>query len=151
MEASVNEVAWLSAQLQALWRKHPSYGQYRPHVSGGYFDETDCRAALTDQAREDDNSIWLAVSERTTTGRWPRLKPRTKFFLEARLLQAMQVCEDFLRERKAEETRASDVPAARGRALLEWALEEYWVDTGVRVWVEDNAALYIERPRDFDE
>lgn len=151
MEASTGEVAWLLAQLQALWHKHPSSGRYCPHVYGGYFHETDCREALILLAREDDNAIWLAVRERTTTGRWPKLAPRTKFFLAERILEAMTLCGEFLRKCNRPEARPADVPAERGQALLEWVLEEYWVDTGVRLWVELNAETYIERPLDFEE
>lgn len=146
---SGGEVAFLRDFFLELLDEVPDSGNYQPFVSGGHFDEGECRGALRDEADSDGVAILEAVLGFPKRKRWPRLRQRAKFFLEVRLSEAVGYCCDWLRAHKLPpNTPATDAPMDPFR-YIRAVVSDYWDDTACRAWVEANASNYIHRPFDY--
>ena len=146
---SGGEVAFLRDFFLELQRAVPDFGSYQPFVSGGHFDEDECRDQLRDEADSDEVAILEAVLSFPKRMRWPRLRQRAKFFLAARLSAAAGYCSDWLRANRFPANTPSTDPPADPSQYVRALLSDHWDDTACSAWVAANASSYIDRPFDY--
>ena len=144
------EVAAMRDLFSDLARNAPYSGGYEPNVIGGCFHEDDCRQDLFEKAAADDYAIFQAVCGYVQKRRWPRMTKSAKFFLRERLEAAGEYCRAWLQSYRLPANMDRTCLPSEALRYVELLVSEYWGDTGCRIWVEQNASQYVDRPNDFD-
>jgi hypothetical protein len=143
----LSEVLWLYQWFRKAKKSAPKREWRWAPVSPSW-DRQEVVERFRSEATTDEAVIWQAVSERESSGRWPRLSVRAGHFLRERLHEGEALCSEILRKRGPLDpaVRATQPPDAE--ALVRSILIDHWNSTGVQYWIEDNQDTFQERDPD---
>ena len=140
MNMSAEEFAWLLLDLESVAKKMPGTRSQDPHYDASTWDLDDLFRAFRADAVWSRDIIWKAVSERATSGIWPKMETKHSFWLRQRWLMALRYCRAVLENRRHSDPTA--VVANRPKdaeAALKWLWIDLWDTRLVDVWIRENA------------
>src|ERR1035437_7777476 len=143
------ELLWLQQFFHSLLRSVPS-SDYEPYVSGGSFDETECRETLREQVTGHGEAVVRAVLRHGKTGHWPRLSKHVSFELYERLSAAKLLVIRTFQAGKFSAAGVTPQAPQDYNEVLKNLLIHYWDDVASNAWVAENASRTIDRPPDYD-
>jgi|ERR1035437_10201809 hypothetical protein len=142
MNFTPQESAWLYGWFRDHRKGMPSARSFQPYYNATSWDLQDLFRAFREEALEHPTEVSSIVSALTTGHKWPRLKTKDAFWIEARWGEVEAHCMSVSGMRSlaipASATPPKDAPAAIG-----WLLQEAWETRFVDSWIRDNARWYV--------
>lgn len=121
----------------------PSPRSFQPHYDATSWDLRDLFRAFREEALECPSGVSSIVSALTTGHKWPRLKTKDAFWMEARWGEAEGYCMSVSRRAIHSVTLVSTPPPKDASAVIGWLLQEAWETRFVDLWLRDNARWYV--------
>jgi hypothetical protein len=140
---SPGDIAWLLDWLRKIYKSAPKR-QWRWAAYGSNWDSDEIRETFKDEATADGATIWKAIFDHEQSDRWPKLTGRAAHFLRERLLNAIVVCESWLREHTQQGSIIAPTRPSDSEALARWILIVQWDQNGVAHWLETHRDEFQE-------
>ena len=140
MNLTPQETAWLLVWLEDHQKKMPGARSYPPHYDATSWDIDDIFHVFRREAVFSHDRVWQAVSERASTGLWPKMKSEDAFWLRQRWAMATRYCRAVLEKhsRSANSTVLAKCPTD-AQAAIKWLLLDEWDRRLVDIWIHENA------------
>jgi hypothetical protein len=140
MNPTIQEIAWILLWLEDHQKKMPGGRSRPPHYDATSWDFDDLFRVFRREATGSPDRLWQAVTERASTGLWPKMKPTDSFWLRQRWAMAVRYCRAVLEKRSRSDPTA--VLASRptdAQAAIRWLLSDKWDERLADIWIRENA------------
>jgi hypothetical protein len=143
MKLTPEEAAWLYRWFREHRKGMPSPRSFQPHYDATSWDLEELFGAFREEALEPPAKMSSVVNALVAERKWPRMRTRDAFWMEARWGEAEGHCLILSGIQLGSDLPIYVTPPQEPRAAIEWLLQWAWETRFVDLWLRDNARSYV--------
>jgi hypothetical protein len=142
----------LARLLHDTSAKLPKTGNYAPSYEANRCDLDDLYRVFREDATRSQSEVLRLVEEWETQGAWPKGKYKAKFWLRARVEEALAFVQEIVALPSSSAIRADDTLPTDARSVREWLLYTRWDEQLADFWLMENLETYVRQdPNELEE